>query len=71
MSAHVHAPKAAAAWNTKASTSISTEKALMEQGDRSPQWDGILAVFTAICANGPVYTMQDSSVNRGHTCTPR
>lgn len=26
-------------------------------------------VFTAICANGPVYTMQDSSVKRGRRRT--
>lgn len=30
-------------------------------GGRSQQ----RAVFTAICANGPVYTEQDSSVKRG------
>lgn len=38
-------------------------------GGRSQQRDGAGPVFTAICANGPVYTMQDSSVKWGRRRT--
>ena len=38
-------------------------------GGRSQQSDGVGPVFTAICANGPVYIMQDSSVDRGRRRT--
>lgn len=51
----------ACVWNTNEPTFIGTETALMKQGGRSQQ----RAVFTAIWANGPVYTTQGSSVNRG------
>lgn len=44
---------------------MGTEKALMELEEQISAQGRCWAVFTAICANGPVYTAQDSSVNRG------